>query len=91
MWDIPRFEDIPLGSTKVPSSGLLGLVTSGLFKPPKGDFFCFSRVSSPLLLNVPQADPFFSICLLVEWREVMKRLLPVRLGIRGGPSWKRPL
>ena len=59
VWDIPRFEDIPLGSTKVPSSGLLGLVTSGLFKPPKGDFFCFSRVSSPLLLNVPQADPFF--------------------------------
>ena len=30
VWDIPRFEDIPLGYVKVPSSRLLGLVTSGL-------------------------------------------------------------
>ena len=29
-WDIPRFGGILLGSTKVPSSGFLGFVTSGL-------------------------------------------------------------
>ena len=27
MWDVPRFGDIPLGSTKVSSSGFLGLIT----------------------------------------------------------------
>ena len=30
VWDIPRFGDIPLGFAKVPSSGLLGLITGGL-------------------------------------------------------------
>ena len=30
VWGIPRFRDIPLGSAKVPGSGFLGFVTSGL-------------------------------------------------------------
>ena len=38
-----------------------------------------------------QADPPFSICLFVEWREVMKRLLPVRLGRKRETSWEMPM
>ena len=30
VWGVPKFRDIPLGPTKVPSSGFLGFVTSGL-------------------------------------------------------------
>ena len=30
MWDVPRFGDIPLGSTRVLSLGFLGLVASWL-------------------------------------------------------------
>ena len=47
-------------------------------RPLKGDFF--------YLL----ADPPLSVCFLVEWREVTKRLPPVRLGVRGGPPRKCP-
>ena len=42
VWDSPRFGDIPLGSMKVPSSGLLGLVSSGLLNLTRGvSFFLF--------------------------------------------------
>ena len=30
VWGVPRFRDIPLGPAKVPSSGFLGVVASGL-------------------------------------------------------------
>ena len=40
-WDIPKFGDIPLGSTKVPSLGLLGLVTSGLLNLQREISFVF--------------------------------------------------
>ena len=53
MWDVPRFGDIRLGSTKVPSSGFLGLVTSGLSNLKKGIYFVFLRVLSPSLFNGP--------------------------------------
>ena len=33
----------------------------------------------------PRVDPFFSVCLPIEWRGVTKRLLPVKLGLRRGP------
>ena len=41
VWDIPRFGDIPLGYVKVPSSGFLDLVTSGLLNLQKGTTFVF--------------------------------------------------
>ena len=41
MWDIPRFGDILLGSAKVPSSRLLGLVTNGLLNIQRGISFVF--------------------------------------------------
>ena len=45
----------------------------------------------PSLLNEPQADPFFFFFLLVEWREIIKRLLPVKSGVRGGPPQEMPI
>ena len=41
VWDIPRFGEIPLGSAKVPSSGFLGHVTSGLLNLQRGISFVF--------------------------------------------------
>ena len=41
VWGIPRFRDIPLGSTKVPSSGFLGFVTSRLLNLQRGISFVF--------------------------------------------------
>ena len=41
LWDIPRFGAIPLGYVKVPSSGFLGFVTSGLSNLQKGIYFLF--------------------------------------------------
>ena len=38
VWGIPRFRDIPLGSTKVPSSSLLALLTSGLLNLQRREF-----------------------------------------------------
>ena len=40
VWDIPKFGDILVGSAKVPSSGFLGLVSSGLLKS-RGGFLLF--------------------------------------------------
>ena len=37
-----------------------------------------------------QADPPFFVCLPIEWRKVMKRLLPVRLSVRGGTPRETP-
>ena len=55
------------GSTKVPGSGFLGFVTSGLLNLQKGIFFFFffylSRVLSHSLIK---SIPYFSICLPVE-------------------------
>ena len=39
--DIPMFGEIPLGSAKVPSSGYLGHVTSGLLNLQRGISFVF--------------------------------------------------
>ena len=40
-WDIPRFGGIRLGSVKVPSSGFLGLLPSGLLNLKRGISFIF--------------------------------------------------
>ena len=90
MWDVPRLKDIPLGSTKVPSSGFLGLVTSGLSNLERGISFVFRGFCRLRCLMGLKMIPF-SACLLIEWREVMKKPLTVRLGIRGGLPRKRPL
>ena len=41
VWGIPKFRDIPLGFVRVPSSGFLGLVTSGLSNLQRGILFVF--------------------------------------------------
>ena len=41
VWGIPSFRDIPLGPTKVPGSGFLGFVASGLLKLMRGISFLF--------------------------------------------------
>ena len=53
---ITRFRDNPLGFSKVPSSGFLGLVTSGLSNLRRRISFVFL---SPSLLNEPQDDHLF--------------------------------
>ena len=40
VWDIPKFGDILVSFAKVPSSGFLGLVSSGLLKS-RGGFLLF--------------------------------------------------
>ena len=66
VWDIPKFEDIPLGSSKVPSSGFLGLITSGLLNLQRGITFVFQGFCCLCYLMGLKLIPF-SVCLLVEW------------------------
>ena len=50
VWGVPRFRDIPLGSTKVSSSKFLGFVTSGLLNLQRGISFLypgFCRIRYP--------------------------------------------
>ena len=62
---------------KVPGSGFYRVV-----KPLKGGFlWSFEGF---------EVDPPSSICLPVEWREVIKRLLPVKLGVIRGPPLEMP-
>ena len=52
VWGVPWFKDIPLGFAKVPGSGFLGFVTSGLLNLQNGGFFNPSRVLSHSLLKL---------------------------------------
>ena len=61
MWDIPRFGDIPLGSAKVPSSGLLSLVTSGLLNLQRGISFVFRGFCRLCCLMGLKLIPFFCL------------------------------
>ena len=84
--DTPRFEDIPLGPAKLPSPRFLGFVTSGLSNLQRGISFVFQGSCHLHCLKILKLIPFFYFFFFkpVEWREVKKRLLPVRLGERGG-------
>ena len=79
-----------LGSMRVPISGFLGLLASWLSNLQRGVSIVFLGFCHLCFLMGLKMIPFF-ICLLVEWREVMKRLLLVRLGVKGGLLGKRPL
>ena len=83
MWGVPKLRDIPLGSAKVLGLRFLGFVTSGLLNLQRG-------ISLGFITFTTQVYPPFFVCLPVEWREFMKRLLPVRLGVRKGPLGKHP-
>ena len=59
MWDVPKFGDIPLGSTKVPSSGFLGLVTIRLLNLQRKISFVFRGFCRLRCLMGLQLIPFF--------------------------------
>ena len=59
VWNILRFGDIPLGSAKVPSLGLLGLVTSGLSDLQRGISFVFQGFHRLYCLMGLKLIPFF--------------------------------
>ena len=59
VWDIPRFGNIPLGFVKVPSSGLLGLVTSGLLNLQRKISFVFRGFCRLFCLMGRKLIPFF--------------------------------
>ena len=87
MWDVPRFENIPLGSVKVPSLGFLGLVTSGLSNLRRGISFVLRGICClPCLMGL-KIFCLFS-CRMARGRE---ETLPVRLGVKGGLPKKFPL
>ena len=90
MWDVPRFENIPFGSAKVPSLGFLGLVTSGLSNLRRGISFVLREIFClPCLMGLKLIH---FLCLFsCRMARGLEETLPVRLGVKGGLPGKRPL
>ena len=60
-WEIPRFRILPLGYVKVPSSGFIGLVTSGLSNLQRGISFLFQGYCRLYCLMGLKLIPFFCL------------------------------
>ena len=58
-WDTLRFEDIPLGPTKLPNPGFLGFVTNGLSNLQRGISFVFQGSCHLHFLKILKLIPFF--------------------------------
>ena len=86
----PGFRDIPLGSTKVPSSGFLGLVTSWLSNLQRGISFVFRGICRLHYIMGLKLIPFFYL-FAFRMARAHEEAFTNQAGRKRGTPWETPI